>query len=152
MRKVLVLDLDETLVHYHVGTDTVQVRPYAREFLRYASTTFDELVVFTAASKEYADAVVAALERLAGIRIRRRYYRESCDFRAATVKDLRMLNEPPSSRVLLLDNTPSTYSLQPQCGVAIADFRGDRSDRALLAAARDICRRVRIMEIVHSRE
>ena len=49
----LVLDLDETLIHY-VEEDNnafIQIRPYAEEFIEQMSNYF-ELVVFTAAMKD----------------------------------------------------------------------------------------------------
>lgn len=55
----LVLDLDETLIHYvENGADSYfLVRPYCIEFLDELSKYF-EIVVFTAAVKEYADWVI----------------------------------------------------------------------------------------------
>ena len=52
----LVLDLDETLVHYieEGNTGRCFVRPGVSEFLKKMSEYF-ELIVFTAATQEYAD-------------------------------------------------------------------------------------------------
>ena len=52
----LVLDLDETLVHFEEFGDYGQfyVRPYAQTFLDEMEKHF-EIVIFTAAVQEYAD-------------------------------------------------------------------------------------------------
>ncbi len=54
----LVLDLDETLIHYiDVGEGSFLIRPGAREFLAEMSKHF-EIVIFTAAMQDYADWVL----------------------------------------------------------------------------------------------
>lgn len=49
----LVLDLDETLIHYveEENNAFIQIRPYAEEFLEEMSNYY-ELVIFTAAMKD----------------------------------------------------------------------------------------------------
>lgn len=142
-RWVLVLDLDETLVHtpYDAATGKLGVtidRPHVREFLREVKAMFDEVVVFTASLSEYSSPLFDLLE--AGIEggvFGRRLYREDCTFvryedgREAVVKDLRLLGED-LSRVRLVDNTPSTFAFQPSCGVHISSFFGDPTDNDLL--------------------
>jgi Dullard-like phosphatase family protein len=136
-RRVLVLDLDETLGHSVElpggGMGFIR-RPHLSEFLRAVAARFDELVLFTAGTREYARPIVDAFDtdRLFG----RRFYRDSCSIGAdgSFVKDLRILREPDLSDVLILDNTPSAYALQPQCGVPIESFYGSPDDDALLAA------------------
>jgi CTD nuclear envelope phosphatase 1 len=136
-RWILVLDVDETLVHTNGSGVTID-RPHVREFLLGASEVFDELVAFTAGTRGYAAPILDRLEREAGVEIGRRFYRESCTImQFSVVKDLRRVLLAPAQsldRVRLLDNTPSTYSLQPQCGVAISSFYGDPDDVALLEA------------------
>jgi Dullard-like phosphatase family protein len=133
-RTVLVLDIDETLVHYDPVTNAILVRPHVKEFLKTADKNFDELVVFTAAMQEYADQVMEHIERITGVRVPRRYYRDSCTpTDGAMVKDLRIIGENPDARVWIVDNTPSSYMLQPQCGVPIASYIAeDPNDTALL--------------------
>lgn len=58
------LDLDETLVHTFKVTGTTvdfYTRPYYKEFLQSLQNDF-ELVVFTAALREYADVVLDNLD------------------------------------------------------------------------------------------
>ncbi len=68
-RKLLVLDLDETLIHateeslgreadFMVGTYHVYARPYLKEFLQYAFREFD-VGVWTSAGAQYAKDIVS---------------------------------------------------------------------------------------------
>ena len=61
----LVVDLDETLVHYVEEEDKayVQVRPFADYFLNELGKYF-EIVIFTAAAEDYADIVLKELDKL----------------------------------------------------------------------------------------
>ena len=134
-RDVLVLDLDETLVHaLPPDYEDVLVRPQVPEFLAAVSRMYDEVVVFTAGTRDYASPVLDRLDpdgRVFG----RRLYRDSCTVLGPSlmlVKDLRVLGEADLARVTIVDNTPSAYALQPQCGVAVASFTGDPGDRALM--------------------
>lgn len=57
MKYTLVLDLDETLLHYKEITDTdgeLGIRPGADEFLEKLSEHY-EIIIFTAAMQDYAD-------------------------------------------------------------------------------------------------
>jgi Dullard-like phosphatase family protein len=135
-RWVLVLDLDETLVHTPDGGRAKTIkRPFVREFLRRAAKVFDEVVVFTAGTKEYASPILDHLDPDRSV-FGRRYYRESCSVVKRgggfeVVKDLTQLGEADLTRVRLVDNTPSTYSMQPGSGVPISSFYGDPEDQAL---------------------
>ena len=59
------LDLDETLIHYHENEDEdeeeLRIRPGADEFLFRMSKHY-ELVIFTAAVQDYADWAISHLE------------------------------------------------------------------------------------------
>lgn len=57
----LVLDLDETLVHYFEERNTVLIRPYATHFLQLMAQHY-EVVIFTAGTKDYADWALAHLK------------------------------------------------------------------------------------------
>ena len=135
--RVLVLDLDETLVHYSQAEDLVIERPHVHAFLRHVFNEFDYLAIFTAGTKDYASPIIDRLEKDAGMTFKKRFYRDSCTVIEPKpgsfifAKDLRKLQEPLKG-ILLLDNTPSAYSLQPQCGVPIESFYGDARDVALL--------------------
>jgi len=70
----LVLDLDETLVHYfEVGSEgTFLVRPGADQFLTEMAEIY-EVVIFTAAMQDYADWVLNQIDK--NKRIKYRLYR-----------------------------------------------------------------------------
>ena len=145
-RKVLVLDLDETLVHFEERSNSVTFRPHTSWFLKKAAGIFDEIVVFTAATEPYAKSIVDELERRSGVHINRRYSRESCGMLDGTVvKDLRVLGEPDTTQLLFVDNTPSVFRLQPQSGIQIADFWGDQNDTELINVFVELEMKTRVM-------
>lgn len=57
------IDLDETLVHFYRYENGAKflIRPFANDFIVRLSNFF-ELVIFTAAQKEYADWVLDRLD------------------------------------------------------------------------------------------
>lgn len=57
----LVLDLDETLVHFEAAERKFRLRPGCLAFLRTLAPLF-EIVVFTAASQDYADFILNVLD------------------------------------------------------------------------------------------
>ena len=70
----LVLDLDETLVHYfEIGTEgTFNIIPFCDQFLTEMSALY-EVVIFTAACQDYADWVLDEIDKKK--RIKHRLYR-----------------------------------------------------------------------------
>jgi len=60
-RYTLVLDLDETLVHYEASERRFKLRPHCLSFLKELSPHF-EIVIFTAASQDYADYILDILD------------------------------------------------------------------------------------------
>lgn len=57
----VVLDLDETLIHFDAKNGNYLVRPFCVDFLAEVTKLY-EIVIFTAASKDYADTVLDALD------------------------------------------------------------------------------------------
>ena len=134
---ILALDLDETLVHAEEvqgGELRVALRPHVFPFLRSVRQLFDEVVLFTAATREYADAVLRLLDPAHAV-FSRRFYREDCTPMpdGSLAKDLRIVlrGDRPAGTVHLVDNTPAAYALQPRAGVPIESFLGDPADDAL---------------------
>ena len=131
----LVLDLDETLIHFKGNmnddsTGLLQFRPFLSEFLSNIKNYY-ELIVFTAATQDYADPIINAIEQK-GTKFDYRLYREhtrviNCVF----LKDLSRLGRD-MSRIIIVDNMEQNYKLQPDNGITIRPFWGkDTNDLAL---------------------
>jgi len=155
-KKVLVLDLDETLIHSHhdgvirpnvkPGTPPdfilkvtidkhpvrffVHKRPHVDFFLSVVAQWF-ELVVFTASMEIYGQAVADRLDSNQGM-LNRRYYRQHCtlDYGSYT-KDLSAICADLSS-IFILDNSPGAYRAYPDNAIPIKSWFNDPSDTALL--------------------
>ena len=147
-RPLLVLDLDETLVHASVANAIrcdfqftvsseygpvpvyVRLRPHVKEFLQRVSQMF-EVCVFTASVSDYADKVMDRLDP-SGQLIHHRLYREHCTFMEGSyVKDLSRLGRR-MERLCLVDNSPVTYALQPENAYPITSWFDDPYDRELM--------------------
>lgn len=126
----LVLDLDETLVHFQETDAGGQflVRPYAQEFLELMSSNF-ELVVFTAAVQEYADWI---LDRIDGRGlIKHRLYRNHTVCQENVyIKDLSKLGRDLGTTIII-DNNSENFKLQPENGIYIKSWYDNPQDLAL---------------------
>lgn len=110
-------------------------RPGLGTFLRRLST-FAEVVVFTAGLEDYAQPILAEIERRYGT-FAHRLYRPATMHTDAypCVKDMacdRLGRE--EHRVVLVDDTPLAFLHQPDNGIPVLQFRGDVDDRLLLEA------------------
>jgi len=127
----LVLDLDETLVHYVEDDESayILIRPGAENFLEELSKHY-ELVVFTAATQDYADFVLNELDK--NRRISYRLYRQhtSQNEYSNNIKDLSKIGRD-LSKVLIIDNVRDNFQLQKDNGLHIKDFYDDVSDTEL---------------------
>ena len=131
----LILDLDETLIHFkgHPNDDSsgiLQFRPFLSEFLS-AVENYYELVIFTAATQDYADPIINAIEQK-GVNFDYRLYRiHTIIINNDFVKDLSRLGRD-LSRTIIVDNMEQNYKLQPENGITIRPFWGkDINDMAL---------------------
>ena len=141
----LVLDLDETLVHYieEENRAYVQVRPYADYFLTEMGKFF-EIVIFTAAAEDYADIVLNELDKNKAIDFKL-YRKHTEQVNGVFIKDLSKLGRD-ISKVLIIDNNKDNFSLQPENGLHICSFLGDQNDDELFALSEDL------MKIVNSKK
>lgn len=73
----LILDLDETLIHYNMDRQIFHIRPHAEQFLKHLSA-FYEISIFTAGTKEYADEIIDDIDK--GGSIKHRLYRNHLTF------------------------------------------------------------------------
>lgn len=103
-------------------------RPYVDEFLEILSKKF-EIVVFTAGIEEYASLVLSRLDRKSAIS--HRLYRDSCrEIEGKFVKDLGDLGRE-LKRVVIVDDNPNSYVLQPENAIPIVPFTDDVCDGEL---------------------
>lgn len=129
----LVLDLDETLVHYfeHDGMGNYDIRPGMHEFLERMNQLGYELVIFTAATQDYADWVIDQIDP--GRLITYRLYRQhALPWGPIFVKDMSRLGRD-LDRTLIIDNVQENFMLQPNNGIFIVTWYDDPHDTALFA-------------------
>ncbi|CAD8178153.1 unnamed protein product [Paramecium octaurelia] len=145
-RKIIVLDLDETLVHsqfqhfdsYDLALDIVVqsqnfkvfviVRPGIKQFFDQLNQFYD-IILWTASLKEYAMPVMdyidpdrKAVERL---------FRDSCTpFKNGLTKDLTKLGRDLKD-VVIVDNSVFSFIMNPENGLQIKDFFFDKFDKEL---------------------
>ena len=127
----LVLDLDETLVHYFdLGPDShFKIRPGCHEFLEEMSNYY-ELVIFTAAMQDYADSVLDQIDKKGSIQYRL-YRQHTSPHGHLIAKDLSKLGRD-LTRCILLDNVADNFALQPENGIFIKTWYDDMSDTCLM--------------------
>lgn len=148
VRKLLVLDLDETLIHaseqaldrepdFRVGPYFVYRRPHLREFIEHVSQHFD-LAVWTASGETYAQLVTQQIfpEGLlrfvwASRRCTMAYDPRTCEY--MTLKDLRKLKRLgfALSTIVAVDDTPSKFRRSYGNLVHVREFVGDVADTEL---------------------
>ena len=146
-KKTLVLDLDETLVHsqfqpFDIPADIilkielenelhdihVMVRPGVPEFLKNMGKIY-EIVIFTASVSKYADPLLDIIDKEKNCKFR--LFREHCtQINTCYVKELKKLGRELKN-VIILDNSPMSYALNPENGIPINTWFEDKSDREL---------------------
>lgn len=126
----LVLDLDETLVHYIETEENGQylTRPYVENFLTEMKKHF-EIVVFTAAVQDYADWILDELDQnnLIDFRLYRQHTVPAGNF---FLKDLSNLGRD-LDKTIIIDNVAENFQMQPGNGILIRSWYDDADDTAL---------------------
>jgi len=151
-KKTLVLDLDETLVHstfkriespdvfLEVTVEDklvpiyVRCRPGLIQLLEAAYRHY-EIVVFTASMEKYANPLLDILDP-SGL-VEARLFREHCQrMGSGYVKDLRPLGRDLSQVILVdvkpIQNSPDSYTLQPENAIPIRTYIDDEYDTELM--------------------
>ena len=133
-KHTLVLDLDETLVHYYevAGKGRYNIRPNCQKFLREMSELY-ELVIFTAAMQDYADWVLNDIDKKKYIS-HRLYRQHATQHGLVFVKDLSKIGRD-LSKVIIVDNVAENFQLQPDNGIFIKSWFDDKHDTALAELA-----------------
>ena len=152
-RKLLLLDLDETLVHcsdnltlankFDHQLDFIKdngimvpgllnIRPHAQAFIESMSKVY-EVVVFTASMKYYADRILDVLDPQRRF-ISKCFYRQTCSKTSSSrlVKDMSMFGGVPLNEILLVDNNLYCMWTHPINGVPILHFTHNKADRELI--------------------
>jgi Dullard-like phosphatase family protein len=128
----LVVDLDETLIHFDREKKLFFVRPYTRHFLRELSKWY-EIVVFTAAQQDYTDFILQKVD--VESTISHRLYREhTVCMDNLYIKDLSRLGRNLATTIIV-DNNPRSFQLQPSNGIYVRTWTSDPNDKALLRLA-----------------
>eukprot|EP00762_Andalucia_godoyi_P006812 ANDGO_00892.mRNA.1 CTD nuclear envelope phosphatase 1 homolog len=151
-KKILFLDLDETLIHSSINPESstkahykftvtldgtlcdfyVFERPFVDAFLQQLSFWY-ELWIFTASLPEYANPVIDRLDRKR--LISKRLFRQQCTLRGETfVKDIKLYTprrDLDLSRAVLLDNSPHAGMVCEDNLVPCISFYGDYDEELL---------------------
>ena len=123
----LVLDLDETLIHFkpnpnNESSGKIMIRPYLYDFLRNIKKYY-ELIIFTAATQDYADPIINAIEKDEKYFDYRLYRIHTVIIDNDFVKDLSKLGRD-LNRTIIVDNMKQNYKNQPNNGITIRPFWG----------------------------
>ena len=159
--KILVLDLDETLIHVsHERLNNINLpqyrffytkenekinsseqiekysaylikRPYLNEFFNRINKIFKEIIIFTSSKKSYADAILKIIDEKKIIS--KCFYRDDCKYKEIGLffKDLTIVNNNIHN-VIIVDNNPNNFSLQRSNGLPISTFEFNENDKELL--------------------
>ena len=154
-KKLVLLDLDETLIHADFQDEFLNdenhpydkiikftssdnneevsvgifIRNGIKNFLEEISKVFD-IAIFTASTKDYADAVINYLDPNNEY-IKFRLYRNSCiKVNNINIKDLRILGIDLKN-VVLIDNNMYSFTNQLSNGILINSFYYDKNDSDL---------------------
>ena len=133
----LVLDLDETLVHYiqDENDSYVIVRHGTEKFIKILSE-FCEIVIFTGSKRHYADTVIDGLE-VKNFIDHRLYRQHTTSYNGYYIKDLSKLGRP-LNKIIIIDNIEENYQLQMCNGLNISNYEGEDNDFELEYLLKDL--------------
>ncbi|KAH8739001.1 NLI interacting factor CTD-like phosphatase [Cryptosporidium ryanae] len=147
---LIVLDMDETLVHctnepirgnikpdllVNISTFespwTVYFRPFLKLFLNCASK-IGNICIFTASTREYAEQVINSIDPNNNL-IKYRLFREDCTiYNNGYMKDLRIIKGANLNRTVLVDNSLISNTLQLDNAIPVDSWYGCPKDNELL--------------------
>ena len=150
----LVLDLDETLIHFksnpnNESSGKIMIRPYLYDFLKRIKKDF-ELIIFTAATQDYADPIINAIEKDEKYFDYRLYRIHTTIIDNDFVKDLSKLGRD-LNKTIIVDNMKQNYKNQPNNGITIRPFWGKDVEDSALVDLLDILQKIadRKMDVVN---
>lgn len=141
-RKILVLDMDETLIHKssfppHESVSLLRVhtdgyvfkRPGVDEFLAKATEMFNTYI-YTAGERDYAKPLLDVLCPM--IPEDHRFYRDSCNSKKGKCrKNLKILTKD-MSKIILIDDSSNAQKFYPDNNYQITRWNGTPNDSCLL--------------------
>ena len=141
----LVLDLDETLIHFksnpnNESSGKIMIRPFLYDFLKNIKKDF-ELIIFTAATQDYADPIINAIEKDEKYFDYRLYRIHTTIIDNDFVKDLSKLGRD-LNRTIIVDNMKQNYKNQPNNGITIRPFWGKDAEDTALVDLLDILKKI----------
>ena len=124
----LVLDLNETLVHFKVNPDNdaegiLKVRPGVTEFLD-EMVKYYELIIFTGGTEDYANLLINAIDENNSYFKYRLYRQHMIIIDNEFVKDLTRIGRP-LDKIIIVDNMRQNFRLQKENGINIKSFWGE---------------------------
>ena len=127
----LVLDLDETLVHYFFTGNKGMffIRPFCFDFLNQLKGIY-EIIIFTSGTKEYADKILNLLDKNREYFIYRLYRHHTTVDGKDIVKDLSLLGRD-LSKTIIIDNMRANFKNQPENGLFIKTWKSEIHDSEL---------------------
>lgn len=125
----LVLDLDETLIHFDPQTRQFRSRPFCLSFLRQLAPYY-EIVVFTAATKNYADQIIDALDPDKTLIDFRLYRQHTKPQDGVYYKDLKPLGRD-LKKTIIVDNIADNFANQKENGIEIKGWYFEKDDTEL---------------------
>ena len=149
LKKTLILDLDETLIHSIFDSNSkehcdlqlnflingqkilvkTKIRPYVDIFLEKMSKKF-EIIIFSAGISEYVNPIINILNK--NNYIEYKLFREHCSILdIGYTKDLIRLNRNLKD-IIILDNNPISYIFNIENGIPIKSWTGEKKDNELL--------------------
>jgi TFIIF-interacting CTD phosphatase-like protein len=138
------LDLDNTLIYGNVSDTGIPTKIYKNRYGLYERVVkcedkyvkiiirnyffecleelhkYADIYVFTAATKEYADAILDVIDKKR--RIKKRYYREDCGVNGE--KDMSKYKFS-KKKTVMIDDRMISFALQPENGILIRPFFGE---------------------------
>ena len=142
----IVLDLDKTLIYCEDDEEEnyeeedeeeeenndIILRPGLYDFLDNLIKSKCELIIFTSSSQQRADEYINKIEKNKKY-FKRRLYRDYCTLiGAAYVKDISKLGRD-LSKTIIIDNDLGCFYLQPENGILIKSFNGEKDDKNLFS-------------------
>lgn len=139
-KKILFLDLDETVIHTESVNNKkdvtltlmqmkVKIRPHTTEFLKHCSNSWN-IVVYTASNRQYAEMMVDKIDPKA-LYIHNILSREHClVYGMRFLKDFRMIvnSSIKVANILMLDNRLASFGFNIHNGMPMLPYTGTQDD------------------------